>query len=56
MAEQPGAQLHVDAVSRVRKKSSAQNAEDSLENGNRHQPNNQHIKERAMHQHLVDTT
>jgi hypothetical protein len=56
MAEQPGAQLHVDAVRRMRKKISAQNAEDSLENGNRHQPNDQHIKraERAMHQHFVD--
>ena len=56
MAEQPGAQLDVDPVGRMRKKISAQDAEDGLENRNRHQPDDQHIEraQRAMHQHLVD--
>ena len=56
VAEQPGAELHVDAVRRVREHIGAQRAEHSLEQGQRDQADDQNI-ERAhasMHEHLVD--
>ena len=56
MAEQPRAQLDVDAVGRVREKIGAQDAEDGLEYPDRDEPDHEHVERAhaAMHEHLVD--
>ena len=56
MAEQPRAQLDVDAVGRVREQIGAQDAEHGLEQRDRDEADDQHVEraQRAMHQHLVD--
>ena len=56
MAEQPRAQLDVDAVGGVREEIGAQDAEHGLEQGDGDQPDHQHVERAhaAVHQHLVD--
>ena len=56
MAEQPGAQLDVDAVGRVREQIGAQNAQDRLEYADRDKTDDEHVEgaHAAVHEHLVD--
>ena len=56
MAEQPGPQLDVDAVGRVRKQVGAQGSENRLEHADSHESEDQDVEraQAAMHQHLVD--
>jgi hypothetical protein len=56
VTEQPGAELDVDTVCRMRKLVDAQRLENGLEHGQHDKPDDQHV-ERAhasMHEHLVD--
>jgi hypothetical protein len=56
VAEQARTQLDVDAVGGVREQIGALDAEDGLEQRDRHQTHHQHLQRRqaAVHQHLVD--
>ncbi len=56
VAEQPRAELDVDAVGGVGEQVGAQDAQNGLESRDRHKADHQHVEgaERAVHQHLVD--
>ena len=56
MAEEPRAELDIDAVGGVREEIGPQPAEHRLEDRDRHQADDQHVEraQAAMHQHLVD--
>ena len=56
MAKQPGAELDVDAVRRVREQMDAQRAENGLEQGQRDEARDQDVEraDASMHEHLVD--
>src|ERR1700737_4201463 len=56
MPEQPGTELDVDAIGRVRKEIRAQNAQDRLEYTDRDEAEDEHVEgaHAAMHEHLVN--